>query len=43
MSELVVSDLSQTYPNGVQAMKGVSLRIATGMFGLLGPNGGEAP
>ena len=38
-SELVISDLSKTYPNGVQALKNVSLTIPTGMFGLLGPNG----
>jgi len=37
--ELVIEDLSKTYPNGVQALKNVSLRIPTGMFGLLGPNG----
>ena len=37
--ELSVSNLSKTYPNGVQALKNVSLSISTGMFGLLGPNG----
>jgi len=37
--ELVVQDLFKTYANGVQALKGVSLSIPTGMFGLLGPNG----
>src|SRR5258706_14667798 len=37
--ELVVDGISKTYPNGVQALKGVSLRIPAGMFGLLGPNG----
>ena len=37
--ELVVRDLTKTYPGGVQALKGVSLEIPTGMFGLLGPNG----
>ena len=36
---LFVRDLSKTYPNGVRALKGVSLDIPTGMFGLLGPNG----
>ena len=36
---LSVLNLSKTYPNGVQALKGVSLEIPTGMFGLLGPNG----
>jgi ABC-2 type transport system ATP-binding protein len=37
--ELVVEHLSKTYPNGVQALKDVSLRIPLGMYGLLGPNG----
>jgi ABC-2 type transport system ATP-binding protein len=36
---LVIRDLSKTYANGVQALKGVSLDVPTGMFGLLGPNG----
>ncbi len=37
--ELVITNLSKTYPNGVQALKDISLTIPTGMFGLLGPNG----
>ena len=37
--ELIVSGLSKTYPNGVQALADVSLTIPAGMFGLLGPNG----
>jgi ABC-type multidrug transport system ATPase subunit len=37
--DLVIDRLSKTYPNGVQALKGVSLAIPHGMFGLLGPNG----
>ncbi|HEY4327331.1 MAG TPA: ABC transporter ATP-binding protein [Mucilaginibacter sp.] len=37
--QLVVNSLSKTYPNGVQALKKVSLTINQGMFGLLGPNG----
>ncbi len=37
--ELVIQDLSKTYPGGVQALREVSLTIPTGMFGLLGPNG----
>ena len=37
--ELVINGLCKTYPNGVQALKNVSLTIPTGMFGLLGPNG----
>ncbi|HAJ76126.1 MAG TPA: multidrug ABC transporter ATP-binding protein [Gammaproteobacteria bacterium] len=36
---LTIKDLSKTYSNGVQALAGVSLDIAEGMFGLLGPNG----
>jgi len=36
---LNIKDLQKTYPSGVQALKGVSLDIAPGMFGLLGPNG----
>ena len=37
--ELVVENLSKTYPNGVRALRGISLTIPTGMYGLLGPNG----
>jgi ABC-2 type transport system ATP-binding protein len=37
--ELVIQQLSKTYPNGVRALHDVSLTIGTGMFGLLGPNG----
>src|SRR3954464_13891391 len=36
---LNIKDLQKTYPSGVQALKGVSLDIPRGMFGLLGPNG----
>ncbi|MBD9368938.1 ABC transporter ATP-binding protein [Xanthomonas sp. XNM01] len=36
---LAIRDLSKTYANGVQALKGVTLDIPRGMFGLLGPNG----
>lgn len=36
---LSIKNLTKTYSNGVQALKGVSLEISTGMFGLLGPNG----
>jgi len=36
---LTIRNLSKTYPNGVQALKSVTLDIPTGMFGLLGPNG----
>jgi ABC-2 type transport system ATP-binding protein len=38
-NSLVIENLSKTYANGVQALRGVSLTIPTGMFGLLGPNG----
>ena len=37
--ELRIRDLSKTYPNGVQALKGITLTIPSGMYGLLGPNG----
>ena len=37
--QLVISNLSKKYPNGVQALNNVSLTIKEGMFGLLGPNG----
>ncbi|MBR09225.1 MAG: multidrug ABC transporter ATP-binding protein [Rickettsiales bacterium] len=36
---LTIQNLSKTYPNGVQALKNVTLDIPVGMFGLLGPNG----
>jgi ABC-type multidrug transport system ATPase subunit len=36
---LRITDLSKTYPNGVRALRDVSLDIPNGMFGLLGPNG----
>lgn len=37
--ELVISDLSKTYNNGVKALDNINLTIGSGMFGLLGPNG----
>jgi ABC-2 type transport system ATP-binding protein len=37
--ELHIRGVSKTYPNGVQALKDVSLTIPAGMYGLLGPNG----
>lgn len=37
--QLSINALSKTYPNGVQAIKNVSLTLTEGMFGLLGPNG----
>ena len=36
---LKIQNLSKTYPNGVEALKNVSLSIGKGMFGLLGQNG----
>jgi ABC-type multidrug transport system ATPase subunit len=37
--ELVIEHLWKTYPNGVVALRDVSLTIPRGLFGLLGPNG----
>jgi ABC-2 type transport system ATP-binding protein len=37
--QLTIKNLTKTYPNGVQALKGIDLVINQGMFGLLGPNG----
>lgn len=39
MNTLKINNISKTYPNGVQAIKSVSLEISNGMFGLLGSNG----
>ncbi len=36
---LRISGLSKTYPNGVRALKNLTLNIGNNMFGLLGPNG----
>ncbi|MEA2489229.1 MAG: type transport system ATP-binding protein [Acidobacteriota bacterium] len=36
---LRIQNLTKTYPNGVRALRNVSLTIEQGMFGLLGPNG----
>ena len=36
---LTISGLSKTYPNGVSALKNLSLSVGNNMFGLLGPNG----
>src|SRR5947199_5116251 len=36
---LTITDISKTYPNGVRALKNLSLTIGNHMFGLLGPNG----
>ncbi|MBN1184129.1 MAG: ABC transporter ATP-binding protein [Bacteroidales bacterium] len=37
--KLEIKNLSKTYPNGVEALKDITLTIENGMFGLLGPNG----
>ena len=37
--DLVIEHLWKTYPNGVVALRDVSLTIPPGLFGLLGPNG----
>jgi ABC-2 type transport system ATP-binding protein len=37
--DLVITNLSKTYSNGVRALNDISLTIPRGMFGLLGPNG----
>ncbi|HTF18539.1 MAG TPA: ABC transporter ATP-binding protein [Chryseolinea sp.] len=37
--KLVVENLNKTYPNGIRALKNLSLTVYQGMFGLLGPNG----
>ncbi len=36
---LKITGLSKTYPNGVKALKDLTLTIGNHMFGLLGPNG----
>src|SRR5579872_2092390 len=36
---VTISGLSKTYPNGVKALKNISLSIGNNMFGLVGPNG----
>ncbi len=36
---LRITALSKTYPNGVRALKNLSLNVGNNMFGLLGPNG----
>jgi ABC-type multidrug transport system ATPase subunit len=36
---LAIRGVSKTYPNGVRALRDVTLDIPCGMYGLLGPNG----
>lgn len=36
---LKINNVSKLYPNGVQALRDVTLTIPNGMYGLLGPNG----
>src|SRR3954451_5015849 len=38
-AQLSIRGLSKTYPNGTRALKGISLEVPPGMFGLLGRNG----
>jgi len=37
--DISIEGLDKVYRGGRQALKGIDLRISTGMFGLLGPNG----
>jgi ABC-2 type transport system ATP-binding protein len=37
--QLIIQNLSKTYPNGTKALSNINLEIPTGLFGLLGPNG----
>jgi ABC-2 type transport system ATP-binding protein len=39
MMQLAIRGVSKTYPNGVRALRDVTLDIPSGMYGLLGPNG----
>jgi ABC-2 type transport system ATP-binding protein len=40
MNAIEVSELSKTYPGGVEAVKSIDFEVASGeVFGLLGPNG----
>ncbi len=39
MDKLIISNLSKSYTNGINALTEVSLEVPKGMFGLLGPNG----
>ena len=37
--ELHIKNISKTYPNGLRALKDVTLTIPSGVYGLLGPTG----
>jgi len=37
--QLIIQNLSKTYPNGTKALSNINLEIPKGLFGLLGPNG----
>src|SRR5688500_4442157 len=37
--QLIISNVSKTYPNGLKALNNINLTIDKGMFGMLGPNG----
>jgi ABC-2 type transport system ATP-binding protein len=37
--QLLISNVSKAYPNGLKALNDINLNIGKGMFGLLGPNG----
>lgn len=40
MKALIIKSLKKTYPNGLEALKGIDLEVEQGdFFGLLGPNG----
>lgn len=40
MEALIIKNLKKTYPNGLEALKGIDLEVEKGgFFGLLGPNG----
>src|SRR5687768_12951314 len=41
--ELEIRGVSKTYPNGVRALRDVTLTIPAGMYGLPGPNGAGKP
>jgi ABC-type multidrug transport system ATPase subunit len=36
---LKIRELTKTYSGGIQALRGITLEVSSGMFGLLGPNG----